>query len=328
MFILDYSNRLYDDGLSPHTDDGRAAFAKWAAAAAVHFKGRGVIWEVWNEPNIKQFWKPQPNADDYAKLAAATAEAIRAAAPGEPVVGPATSRVDLKFIETSLAAGMLGRWSALTVHPYRQEDPETASQDYRKLRDLMAKHAPADDGKRVTIPIVSGEWGYSSGWKKFDEAKQGKMLPREYLTNLSEGVPLSIWYDWHDDGTEEKEPEHHFGTVRHEYHEGRDPVYEPKPAYLAARTLTRALNGYHFAGRVDVGDATDYVLRFEKEGGVILAAWTRSPEPKAVTLPPDVASRGRYAATGHTGDKLAPPAWAEQGLKLTLTGAPQYVTRE
>src|SRR5881296_660171 len=69
LFILDYSNRLYDDGLSPHTDEGRAAFARWAAAAATHFNGRGVIWEVWNEPNIKQFWKPQPSAEDYAKLA-------------------------------------------------------------------------------------------------------------------------------------------------------------------------------------------------------------------------------------------------------------------
>ena len=29
-FILDYANDRYDGGLSPHTDEGRAAFAKWA----------------------------------------------------------------------------------------------------------------------------------------------------------------------------------------------------------------------------------------------------------------------------------------------------------
>src|SRR5437763_4894846 len=57
VFILDYKNKLYDDGLSPHTDEGRAAFAKWAAAAAVYFKNSGVIWEMYNEPNIG-FWKP------------------------------------------------------------------------------------------------------------------------------------------------------------------------------------------------------------------------------------------------------------------------------
>jgi hypothetical protein len=328
LFILDYSNRLYDGGLSPHTDEGRSAFANWAAAAAVHFKGRGVIWEVWNEPNIEQFWKPKPDAEDYAKLAAATAEAIGAAAPGEPVVGPATSRVDLKFIETSLAAGMLRRWSALTVHPYRQEDPETAADDYRKLRELMARHSPADDGKRVSVPILSGEWGYSSGWKKFDEGKQGKMLPRQYLTNLAQGVPLSIWYDWHDDGPDEKEPEHHFGTVRYEYHEGRDPVYDPKPAYQAAKTLTTALKGFHYVGRVDVDDPRDYVLKFENDGKTVLAAWTRSTEARVVEVPLGGDRRSHYAATGHTGEKLAAPAWGPQGLKLTLTDAPQYVASE
>src|SRR4029079_12333674 len=52
VLILDYSNRLYDDDLAPHTAEGRAAFARWAAAAASHFKGRGVVWEIWNEPNI------------------------------------------------------------------------------------------------------------------------------------------------------------------------------------------------------------------------------------------------------------------------------------
>src|SRR2546421_3191 len=40
LFILDYSNRLYDEGQPPHTDEGRAAFARWAVAVANHFKGR------------------------------------------------------------------------------------------------------------------------------------------------------------------------------------------------------------------------------------------------------------------------------------------------
>src|SRR5207237_7729833 len=34
IFILDYSNKLYDNDLSPHSDAGRAAFARWAAASA------------------------------------------------------------------------------------------------------------------------------------------------------------------------------------------------------------------------------------------------------------------------------------------------------
>ena len=52
MFILDYGNRLYDHGQAPRSDSARAAFARFAAAAARHFRGQGVIWEIWNEPNI------------------------------------------------------------------------------------------------------------------------------------------------------------------------------------------------------------------------------------------------------------------------------------
>lgn len=34
-------------------------FAHWAAAAAQHFRGRGILWEMYNEPNIR-FWRPEP----------------------------------------------------------------------------------------------------------------------------------------------------------------------------------------------------------------------------------------------------------------------------
>ena len=156
LFILDYGNPLYDGGLSPHTDQGRRAFARWAAAAARRFRGRGILWETWNEPNIG-FWKPKPNAADYAKLALATAKAIRGAAPGEVLIGPATSELDTTFLEACFKAGLLEYWDAVSVHPYRQKPPETAGDEYSALSRLIDRYAPK--GKRV--PVLSGEWGYS-----------------------------------------------------------------------------------------------------------------------------------------------------------------------
>ena len=114
-------------------------------------------------------------------------------------------------------------------------------------------------------------------------------------------MPLSIWYDWHDDGTDPKEPEHHFGTVENAYHAGRDPVYDPKPAYRAAKTLTTALAGFRFNKRLAVGGADDYVLLFAKGDDVRVAAWTTAREPHAVVIP---ASPGKFAATAHTGESL------------------------
>jgi hypothetical protein len=317
MLILDYSNRHYDQGLSPASDEGRAAFARWAAAAARHFRGRGILWEMYNEPNIF-FWRPKPDVKQYAKLALAVGKALREAEPGEPYVGPATSLIDFPFLEECFRSGLLEYWSAVTVHPYRQNGPETAAGEYARLRQLIERYAP--QGKK--IPILSGEWGYSSAWKDFDELRQGKMLARQWLTNLANAVPLSIWYDWHDDGQDPKEPEHHFGTVRNQYDASGQPVYEPKPAYLAARTLTTALDGLRFQKRVALDSTEDYALVFAKGDETRLAVWTTSAAPHAVRIP---TAPGRFRVLGHTGQSLPPLTADSGGLRMTVFDWPQYL---
>lgn len=317
LWILDYSNHLYDQGLSPASDEGRKAFARWAAAAAVHFRGQGVLWEMYNEPNIG-FWRPKPDVRQYTKLALEVGKALRQAAPDETYIGPATSGIDFGFIEECFKAGLLEYWSAVSVHPYRQTPPETAAAEYARLRRLIAKYAP----KGKTIPILSGEWGYSSAWHAIDEATQGKYLARQWLTDLANEVPVSIWYDWHDDGLDPKEGEHHFGTVRHEYHTGREPVYDPKPAYLAARTLSSVLGGFSYSKRLAVGTPDDYVLLFSKGDEVRLAVWTTASTPRTVLVP---ASPGRFTATGHTGQKFPALAAHAKGLSVILDDAPRYL---
>lgn len=321
LFILDYGNRHYDGGEAPRSEEARRAMARWAAEAARRFRGRGILWEMWNEPNLAQFWKPNPNVDDYVRLALAVGRAIREAAPGETYIGPATSGIDLSFLEACFRGGLLELWSAVSVHPYRQRPPETAAEDYRRLRRLIARYAPA--GKN--IPILSGEWGYSAVWKGMSEDRQGLMLPRQWLTNVSHEVPLSIWYDWHDDGGDPKDPEHHFGTVAFPYHAGRDPVYDPKPAYRAARTLTSWLGGFRFSKRLAVGSPEDQVLLFSRGDEIRLAAWTTSPETRTVTIP---SSPGRFRATSHLGDPLPSLTAGPEGLSVTLTPAPQYLAPE
>ncbi len=200
-FILDYGHPRYDGGLSPHTPEGRAAFARFAAAAAAHFKGRGVIWEIWNEPNIS-FWKPEPNVDDYARLALETAKAVRAADPEAFVVAPASSGFPWEFFEKLFATGLLTHVDAVSVHPYRESHPETAAEDYGRLAATIARFAPPE---KRGLPILSGEWGYSTAEKRFSEAEQARYLVRQYLANLADGVNLSIFYDWKDDGPDPKE---------------------------------------------------------------------------------------------------------------------------
>jgi Beta-glucosidase/6-phospho-beta-glucosidase/beta-galactosidase len=280
LFILDYSHSLYEEAVtSPHPITGAthrttaspqhpesvAAFARWAAASAKHFHGRHIIWEIWNEPN-GHFWAPKPDAQQYSALAIAAAKAIREAEPQATIVGPASSGFPWEYLERFLKSGVLEYLDAISVHPYRnpKQPPETASADYKKLRDLIARYAPAG---KTNMPILSGEWGYSTHAKGVSLEPQADFASRQQLSNLLNGVPLSIWYDWKNDGDDPAENEHNFGTVL--------PDLKPKPAYLAIQKLTRELAGYHVEQRVPASDASDYVvLCVNAAGERKLAVWT------------------------------------------------------
>jgi hypothetical protein len=313
IFILDYSNPNYDQGLSPYTEEGRAAFARWAAAAVKHFRGDGILWEMYNEPNIG-FWKPKPDTDAYTKLALAVGKAVRQSEPKETYIGPGSSGVDLNFLEACFKAGLLKYWSAVSVHPYRQSPPDTVMTDYARLRAMIDQYAP--HGKY--IPIISSEWGYSSVWGAFDPELQGEYLPREFLTNIAAGIPVSIWYDWHDDGLDPRDSEHHFGTTLNAYHQGRDPVYEPKPAWRAAYTLHKELNGWTYNKELSLNNGKATLMLFTRDKDIRAVVWGVNGAV-TVQLP------GPFHAVSYLGEPLDEDS-AGEGLKeLHLDRAPVYL---
>ena len=271
LYILDYSHPRYEAAQSVRTAEGRQAFARFAAAAAARYRGQGVIWELWNEPNIG-FWQPQPSVDDYMALAHAVFPALRQADPGAVCVAPASAGVPLDFLEACFQRGLLELVDAVSVHPYRRQPPETAAEDLARLRALIARYRP----DRPDLPVISGEWGYSCAWDGFDADRQGRYLPRQFLSNLALGLPLSIWYDWHDDGPDPKEPEHHFGTVTLDY--------APKPAYLGMQRLAAALRGLRCLKRLESAPE-DYLLAFSDGRRLVVAAWTAG-EPHPVPVLP------------------------------------------
>ena len=337
-FILDYGNTLYSPSSTGHpaTDEAdtpafRAAFAKWAAASVARFKNRGIIWEIWNEPNIAGFWKPKPDVAAYSRLALEATRAIKAVAPQECIIGPATSTIDLAFLEGCFKAGLLQHWDAVSVHPYRQSVPESSNSEYRELRRLIEQYNPP--GK--AMPILSGEWGYSSAWGEYDEERQGKYLPRQWMTNLLNRVPVSIWYDWHDDGLDPKEPEHHFGTVQHPLIPNRATPYDPKPAYLAAQTMYRQLDGFEFSKRLWTGREDEWVMLWTRGAGnalqVKIAAWvsegtsTQKPQvsPRTLALP---ASSGSFAVVDHLGASKPDIRAEKNKLLFSVSDSVSYIS--
>ena len=166
------------------------------------------------------------------------------------------------------------------------------------------------------MPILSGEWGYATHAKGGVSLEtQAAFIVRQQLANLLNGIPLSIWYDWKNDGSDPNEGEHNFGTVM--------PDLKPKPAYLAVQTLTRELSGYRIVRRHGGGSEQDYILVLaNKARESKLAAWTLA-EPHPVTFEisgrhsgeiPVVSGAGQQARVTIQGDRVS----------LNLISVPQY----
>jgi len=161
---------------------------------------------MYNEPNIV-FWRPKPNVTDYVKACARGCKAMRQATPGETLIGPATG-IDFAFLEACFQRGLARILVGSLGSSYRQTDPgdglgrllSTAPIDCDVTR-LLSEPGAVATGPRLSkrqkeIPIISGEWGYSSAWRGMNEEKQGERLARQWLTNAANGVQISIWYDW------------------------------------------------------------------------------------------------------------------------------------
>lgn len=195
-------------------------------------------------------------------------------------MGPATSGIDLAYLNASFAAGLLPAFTAgVSVHPYRPGPPDGVLDDYAALRSLVAAYTPPG---RAPVPIISGEWGYTSAGpactygNRQPRVMQGAYAARMWLANAAAGVGLSILYDWRNDGPDPQGCEDNFGSVAN--------LTALKPAYLAARTLQDALgDSPGLGGRLPAAPppgsglppANAFVLAFQPPAGAapLLAVW-------------------------------------------------------
>lgn len=310
-------NPLYDKGLSPYSEDGRAAFARFAAAAVSHFRGEGIIWELWNEPN-GDFWSPHPNVDDYAKLVEVAIPAMRQADPNVLIVGPSISNISdaqvMDFMTALGEKGILQQFDAISVHPYRGTIPETVEMDWLRLRRLVDSFSP-----NKKLPIISTEWGYTTagsfyGLSGLTETERAQYLVRLWLVNRGLSINTSIWYVLDDYCTDPNSADCNFGIQQN------DVTHTPKMAYVAAQTLIQTLMGYSFVRRISEQNQNDYLYLFGKGQSAVLAAWT-TDEPHMITLPLTGNNIQSMSMIGKKSDL----SQSEGAISLELSGSPQYL---
>ncbi len=202
VFILAYNNPLYGgpstmNGISSQAN--RDAYARFAKAAAAHYKGQGIIWEVWNEPDLKNFWATEPNPHDFAKLAQCAITAIRQGDPSAYVVngGFAHKYWGREYIRQAMQAGLLRGYNALAVHSYDYLNPPLVIENQESLHNQLRQWMKQYNGGKV-LPIVDTEFGARYSWQKKVTANPqdyaAKQTVRLILHNYFNGVYMSSVY--------------------------------------------------------------------------------------------------------------------------------------
>lgn len=222
------------------------AWEDYVKQLATRYHGKVSAWEIWNEPNIEQFWKS--SEDDYVALLEAASNAIKEIDAEAMVVLGGTAGADTDFIDRIYSqAEDKDIFDIVAVHPYRlvgdsfNYAPEKSMDglnalqtDLENLRAVMRKNG--DAGKPV--------WLTEFGWTTYDngvsEDAQADYLMRGYATALSVvNVKKVFWYTFRDDSENTEYLESSFGLINRDFTD--------KDAVLAYNFLQGKLSGRKFS---------------------------------------------------------------------------------
>jgi hypothetical protein len=330
-FNLGYGNPLYTPGADetavgwvPVFDE--AAMDGWTAFTgkiANHFRDRVRHYEIWNEPNHKNFWKPgEPDAAGYVKLVERTAPVIRRHVPnaviigGAIAVGGAVADVKLDYIKKCLEAGLARHIDKFSYHPYRPE-PELGyakngyESDVHTLRDLLAQHGAARVGLWQGENGCPSQAGGTGALAEIDwnETRQAKWLLRRILSDLRMEIELTSYFlivdlPGYTGGTNWK------GLLRL-------ADYTPKPAYFAYQNLCALFDAETRKADLPIqvegtGETKVVTASFLRRGQPLYVYWATAVLTKDVPL---------QKARVTVGSKLQSPA-----LLDPLTGQVNKIT--
>ena len=221
------------------------AFDAYVRAVVTRYHRYVHHWEIWNEPDLGVFWRPQPDVAAYTHLLIRTAATIRAIDPEAQVLVGGINPFDTTFLRGVAENGGWGSFDIIAIHPY--VDPY-GPEDGNLISATDGVRALAD--RYGEKPIWATEVGWASGPSdrdpsgRVDEQAQASYLTRAMLTLWQAGVERIFWYNFKDD------PGNPYGLIR--IGTGRSDYRPLKPTYAALRTLNRQLAGATFVERRDL----------------------------------------------------------------------------
>ena len=160
-------------------------------------------WQVWNEPNLRQFWPAGPDPAAYAAMLRTVGAAIHASDPRAEVVAAglnesATGIPLSRFLRGMYRAGARGSFDSLGIHPYAR-NPTGVVEQLHRARQVMRAHR---DRARIRVTEVGWATGGPTPAKRVSEATQARHTRQtmERLLRLRRAFRLSgvSLFNWRD----------------------------------------------------------------------------------------------------------------------------------
>ncbi|PRY17569.1 sugar-binding protein [Kineococcus rhizosphaerae] len=244
LLIADYGNPLYDGGQGPTSEAGRAAFARYAAGLAAEFGPHLAGLEVWNEWDVGTSGNTTNGAADYVALLEQASAAVRAAAPGVPVLGPAVGNLTSGWLEDTFRLGALDHVDAVVAHPYSYPSPaDELDAQLDALQALVHRYAA---GRDRPVWITELGWPTGTAVRAVGEREQAANTVKAMAIATTHDVGRYYAYDLVDDGDDPADTEQNFGLL----HSATSPqgAFTPKPAYAAFAATAGLLRGASAVG--------------------------------------------------------------------------------
>jgi len=187
-------------------------------------------WEVWNEQNIRLYWPPAPDVQEYVALLEVTHDAIMAADPTATVVLGGLAGGDLGYLQDMYDSGGAPYFDVVSTHVYSHPmfgiAPVQAS--------VEAMRAVMDANGDEATPLWLTEIGWSDTPNAWGAPTASKDEIAAFVTALYT-APLAseviFWYNFRNIFADSPDVEHNFGLL--------EADFTPKPAFEAYISLSQ-----------------------------------------------------------------------------------------
>ena len=269
----------------PKSEEGLAAWDRWVAAMARHFKGRVTDWAMWNEPDLKGAGRVSKTPEEIAAFNVRTAKIIKGIIPDARISALSLAHNDPKLLEQCLAAmgDDVKLFDSVIYHGY-SANPDDSYAKVEEQKRVVARLAPH-------LKLVQGENGapstYSTAYAlkeiPWNELSQAKWDVRRMLGDLGHDVASSVFTIM--EYTQAKRPLNTKGLLQ----KTDDlKVRRVKPAFWAVRNVASVFDSTvvrdPLAGASLSGDRTVADV-YKSPRGRIVAYWDASSRPKETLCP-------------------------------------------